>query len=182
LYESLTDIHQVEVLANAEENQQMEGAALVTKVWIYATLTNAYGDIPYSQAIQGGADNFTPSYDSQDAIYEDLLATLDRAKGLLSGAGSISGDIIYNGNAASWVKLANGLTMRLLMTAGDKISSAASKFATVANSGQLMTKNSENATLTYLSGFPNQFPLIPIKTGDFDAVAISKTALDIDGI
>jgi len=179
LYESLTDIHQVEILARAEENQQMEGAALVTKVWIYATLTNAYGDIPYSQAIQGGDDNFTPSYDSQDAIYEDLLANLDRAKGLLSGAGSISGDIIYSGNASNWIKLANGLSMRLLMTAGNKISSAGSKFAAVANSGQLMTKNSENATLTYLNGFPNQFPLIPIKTGDFDAVAISKTALDV---
>lgn len=179
LYESLTDIYQVETLARAEENQQMEGAALVTKVWIYATLTNAYGDIPYSQAIQGAADNFTPSYDSQEAIYEDLLATLERARGLLAGSGSIPGDIIYSGNAANWIKLANGLSLRLLMTAGDKIPSAGSQFSAIVNAGQLMTQNSENATLTYLSGFPNQFPLIPIKTGDFDAVAISQTVLEV---
>ena len=107
LYESLTDIHQVENLAKAEENQQMEGASLVIKAWIYATLTNAYGDIPYTQAIQGAADNFTPSYDSQDAIYENLLSTLERARGLLSGSGSIVGDIIYSGNSANWIKLAN---------------------------------------------------------------------------
>lgn len=179
LYESLTDIHQVENLAKAQGNQQMEGAALVTKAWIYATLTNAYGDIPYTQAIQGAADNFTPSYDSQDAIYEDLLSTLERARGLLSGSGSIVGDIIYNGNSANWIKLANGLSLRLLMTAGDKIPSAGTQFAAVVNSGQLMTQNSENATLRYLNGFPNQFPLIPIKTGDFDAVAISQTALEV---
>jgi hypothetical protein len=179
LYESLTDILAVEEIARQTGNNQMEGAAKVVKAWIFATLTNAYGDIPYFNAIKGAENNFTPAYDGQDLIYEDLLAQLNEARTLLGGSGSISGDPIYNGDSNGWIKLANGLSLRLLMTGGEKIPNAASQFATIASSGNLITQNADNAALTYLDGFPNQYPLIPIKTGDFDAVAISQTALQV---
>ena len=179
LYESLTDILAVENIAQQTGNQQMEGAAKVAKSWIFATLTNAYGDIPYSDAIKGAENNFTPTYDDQGLIYEDLLTQLEAARVLLNGSGSISGDLIYNGDPNGWIKLANGLSLRLLMTAGDKIPNAANQFATIASSGNLITQNVDNAALTYLDGFPNQYPLVPIKTGDFDAVAISQSALEV---
>ena len=41
-----------------------------------------------------------------------------------------------------------------------------------------MSSNDDNATLTYLDGFPNQYPLVPLKTGDFDAVVLSESALN----
>jgi hypothetical protein len=40
-----------------------------------------------------------------------------------------------------------------------------------------MSGNSDNAALTYTGNFPNEFPLVPLKQGDFDAVAISANAL-----
>jgi hypothetical protein len=179
LYESLTDITAVEHIARETGNEQLEGAAKVVKSWIFASLTNAYGDIPYFDAVKGAENNFTPAYDDQELIYQDLLSQLESARALLGGKGSISGDLIYNGDASGWLKLANGLSLRLLMTAGDKIPNAANQFATIASSGILITQNVDNATLTYLDGFPNQYPLVPIKTGDFDAVAISQTALKV---
>ena len=75
----LTDISQVETAAIAEQNAVLEGVAIVLRSYIFATLTNAYGDIPYSGAIGGAGDNFTPSYDPQEAIYTDLLSELRRA-------------------------------------------------------------------------------------------------------
>lgn len=179
LYESLTDITAVENIARETGNEQLEGAAKVVKSWIFASLTNAYGDIPYFDAVKGAENNFTPAYDDQELIYQDLLSQLESARALLGGKGSIPGDLIYNGDASGWLKLANGLSLRLLMTAGDKIPNAANQFATIASSGILITQNADNATLTYLDGFPNQYPLVPIKTGDFDAVAISQTALKV---
>lgn len=179
LYGSLTDVYSVEDLALENDNDPLEGAAIVLKSWIFATLTNAYGDIPYFEAIRGDEDDLTPAYDAQEDIYADLLAELARADGLLAGSGSISGDILFNGDAVKWRKLANSLRLRLLMTANNQLGDAGTQFAAVVNAGNIMTSNEDNATLTYLDGFPNQYPLVPLKTGDFDAVAFSKTAFDV---
>ncbi len=180
LYESLTDVSVVQEAAVAQGNASLEGATIVLKSWIFATLTNAYGDIPYFDAIDGDAGNFTPRYDTQEEIYTDLLLELSRADGLLaSGEGSIGGDILLGGDASKWRKLGNSLRLRLLMYAGNKISDASTQFAQIVGQGNIIASNADNATLTYLNGFPNQFPLIPLKTGDFDAVALSQTALNV---
>lgn len=175
LYESLTDINEVIDLAQEQGNQQMEGVATVWRAYVYSILTNAYGDIPYSEAIGGADNNFTPKYDEQSAIYADLLAQLDKATGMLGGSGTIQGDIIYGNDAAKWQKLANSLRMRLLMTASNQMSNAGSQFAAIYNGGNFISSNADNAALTYLNGFPNQFPTLVLKTGDFDAVALSQS-------
>lgn len=176
MYESLTDIRGVETLAIASGNQALEGAAVTLRSWVFSVLTNAYGDIPYSEAIAGAENNFTPAYDSQDEIYADLLSELSRAETLLaSGSGSIDGDILLGGDASLWRKFANSLRLRLLMTANNQLANAGTEFASIVNAGNIISSNADNVALGYLSGFPNQFPTIPLKTGDFDAVALSST-------
>ncbi len=176
MYGSLTDIVGVEEMAAESGNQQLEGAAIVLRSWVFATLTNAYGDIPYFDAIKADDNILTPAYDPQETIYNDILNELDRANALLGGSGSISGDILYEGDAAGWQKFCNSLRLRLLMTAGDKISDVKGKFSSIVNNASIMAGNEDNATLTYLGSFPNQFPLVPLKAGDFDAVAFSLTS------
>ncbi|WP_296622858.1 SusD/RagB family nutrient-binding outer membrane lipoprotein [Marivirga sp.] len=180
LYGSLTDVKGIETGAIEAGNELQEGAAIVLRSWIFANLTNAYGDIPYSEAIKGDENNLTPSYDSQEEIYADILSELDRASTLLAGGkGSIEGDILYRGDASKWQKFANSLRLRLLMTASDKISNAGNQFSNIVAAGDIFSSNEDNAILDYLSTFPNEFPLIRLKTGDFDAVALSATSLSI---
>ena len=180
LYESLTDAIAVEEIAAESDNAALEGAAIVLRSWIFGNLTNAYGDIPYSEAITGDEGEFTPAYDDQQAIYQDLLSELSRASTLLaSGNGNITGDILFNGDASKWQKLANSLSLRYIMLAHNQLGDASSRFAQIATSGNVMTSNEDNAILDYLGSFPNQFPLIPLKVGDFDAVAFSETALNV---
>ncbi|NER13913.1 SusD/RagB family nutrient-binding outer membrane lipoprotein [Leptobacterium flavescens] len=177
LFSSLTDVLNVEKLAKTEGNTVQEGAAIVWRCYIFATLTNAYGDIPYSEAIKGDTDNFTPVYDLQEDIYLNLLSELERAAFLLaSGKGSVGGDILFNGDVIKWQKLANSLMLRLLMTANNQLPDAAERFVRIVSSGNIISSNEDNAVLTFLKGAPNQFPLIPLKTGDFDAVALSSTS------
>lgn len=179
-YKSLTDVINVEEIAKSSSNEVLEGAAITLRSMIFANLTNLYGDVPYSEAIQGANDNITPKYDEQSAIYQDLLNELARANTLLSsGNGSIGGDILFGGDAAQWRKFANSLRLRLLMTANNQIGDAASQFAQIVNAGNIINSNAENAVFTFDSSFPNQYPLIPLKTGDFDAVALSQSALDV---
>ncbi len=177
-YESLTDVNSLERLAISAENEVLEAAAITLRSWIFANLTNAYGDIPYFQALDGANNNFTPVYDDQSAIYADLLSELERASTLLStGNGSIDGDILLNGDVNSWLKFTNSLRLRLLMTANNQLSNAGTQFADIVSSGNILSSNADNIVLTYTGSFPNEWPLMPLKIGDFDAVAISATAL-----
>jgi len=52
-YASLGNIIEAERVAAEAGNAQMEGAAKVMKSWVFSTLTLAYGDIPYTEAITG---------------------------------------------------------------------------------------------------------------------------------
>ena len=180
MYESLTDVMVVQEAAVEQGNESLEGVAIVLKSWILSTITNAYGDVPYFEAIAGDEGNFTPAYDNQETIYNDILDELARAEALLaSGNGSIAGDILLGGDAAKWRKLANSLRLRLLMYASNQLSDAPTQFAQIVSAGNIMTSNDDNAVLDYLNSFPNQFPLIPLKTGDFDAVALSESSFNL---
>ena len=179
-YESLIDVKTVEDMAIESGNEALQGATIVLRSWIFQNLTNAYGNVPYSEATAGSDLNFTPVYDNQQSIYEGLLADLTKAESLLaSGNGSIDGDILLNGEVANWRKFANSLKLRLLMYAGDRISNVASEFESIVNSGVYISSNAENVALTYTGNAPNEFPVVPLKIGDFDAVAIGKTSRDI---
>ncbi len=179
LYEALTDADAVANQAAAAGNDAQRAAALVWESFLFATLTNAYGDIPYSEAIQGDENNFTPVYDAQQDVYAGLLSTLEEAAALLGNGGSVDGDLIFNGDTGKWQKLANSLRLRLLMTASGQLSDAGSQFAAIVSAGNIMQSNEDDATFTFLNGFPNEYPVVPLKTGDFDAVALSQTSLDV---
>lgn len=181
MYTGLTNIIEAERLAKDNGNEQMEGVAIVMRTWAFSVLTNAYGDIPYSEAITGVLNgNFTPAYDAQSQIYNGangLLAELERAVTLLNGSGSIAGDIVLGNDAARWTKFANSLRLRLLMHLSNK-QDVSNEIATLA-SADLLSNNADNVALTYTGNFPNEFPLLPLKIGDFDAVALGTKAYEV---
>ncbi len=109
--------------ASEEGNKRLEAAARIMKVWVFLYLTDCWGDIPYSEALQGFDINgtITPKYDKQSDIYADFLAELDNANTLLEGTtvNFGTGDILYGGDPTLWRKFANSLKLRILnRTAG----------------------------------------------------------------
>lgn len=179
-YLSLGNIIEAERVAQEAGNSKMEGAAKVMKSWIFATLTLAYGDVPYSEANTGSTNaNWFPGYDSQEDIImgtNGLIDELALAVQLLNNSGSVDGDILFNGDASKWIKLANVMQLRLLMYASEK-QDVSTLFASIVDNEDLMTSNADNAALTFTGNFPNEYTLVPLKQGDFDAVAISTNAL-----
>jgi len=178
-YASLGNIIEAERVAETEGNSQMQGAAKVMKSWVFTTLTLAYGDIPYSEAITGSTDgNWFPSYDTQEEIITGnggLLEELALAVQLLNEGGAIEGDILFDGDAAKWTKLANAMRLRLLMYISSQ-QDVSAEFEDIVTTESLMESNADNGILTYTGSFPNEYPLVPLKQGDFDAVAISENA------
>ncbi len=180
-YRALADLVDAERLAAEEGEQATQGAAVILQSWIYTTLTMAYGDIPYSEAISGTeTGNYVPAYDTQENILDGEGGILDRlqeAEDLLAQAvtnnQSVGGDLIYNGDASKWKKLANVLQLRVLMHLSNK-RDVSNDMQSILNEGDIFTSNNDNATLTFLNSFPNDYPLFPLKQGDFDAVVLAE--------
>jgi hypothetical protein len=109
--------------AQAEGSPYYVGAGKIMQAIILAHATDMLGDIPYSEAYQGGS-NYTPKYDSQQQIYATINQLCDEGivemqkpasanmRPLYSTVPSESGDILYKGDVGKWVRLAYALKAR----------------------------------------------------------------------
>lgn len=104
--------------------------AKVMKAYDFHMLVDVFGDVPYSEGLKG-AQNVTPVYDSQVAVYQDLVAQLNAAITIFTTAeganGLGSGDVMFAGDVTKWAKFANTLKLRLLVRMAE--ASATSSFA-----------------------------------------------------
>lgn len=132
--------------------------AQILKAWIYQILTDAYGNIPYSEALQD-VKNIRPKYDDAKTIYNSLLDTLAVHAAALdpSQQSFPTGDVIFNGNVAAWKKLAHSLMLRLAIRMVDADPGRA-KSVIEANYQNAMTSNADSAVFKYLTTAPNKFP------------------------
>ena len=96
-------------------NANQIAVARIMKAYIFWTITDRWGDIPYFDALKGAA-NLSPKYDTQEAIYKDLIKELKEANAQFQPAGAlVQGDIIYSGDIAKWRKFSNSLRMLMAL-------------------------------------------------------------------
>ena len=98
------------IISGTTENQI--AIARILKVYFYNYLTDRWGMIPYSEALQGSA-NIKPKFDTQESIYISLFDEIDAALNSINESGNIKGDILFQGDLSKWKKFAN--TMKLIM-------------------------------------------------------------------
>ena len=158
----IADADEMNRLAGEAGNRAVQGAALTLKAIALQTLTDAFGDIPASEANQGDQGNFTPKYDAQRDVYVQIFDMLDAAIAHLnSGAGSIDGgqDLIYGGDTAKWLKFATSIKFRAMMRVSDTDLFDASAIQAMANSGNLITTTADNAFIAFeTENAPNANP------------------------
>ncbi|HEY0175011.1 MAG TPA: SusD/RagB family nutrient-binding outer membrane lipoprotein, partial [Pedobacter sp.] len=133
-------------------------------------MAQMFGDVPYSKALQtmyGNLDSsaVAPAYDKQQQIYLQVLNDLKIASDSLVNDGSITGDIIYNGDVSKWKKLINSFTLRILMSLSLKESDASlnikQRFNDIVSNPSaypLMESNTDNGELQYYNITKNQYP------------------------
>jgi hypothetical protein len=165
-YQQLRDAENLRILSHNKKYANNEGIALILRSWLFQVITDNFGDIPYSQAVQGKTNAvFAPAYDTQENVYYGLMDSLKRANTLLAtGNDPINSDILMGGSALRWRMFANGLRLRLLMRisgkTGLKIDPAAemSAIASDAKAYPLFTSNADQAALNFLEEQGNEFP------------------------
>lgn len=101
----------LDVIALTEENSpHMSGVAKVVLALTLGNVTDVWGDVPWTEALQG-SDNLTPAYDNQEFIYTEIQRLLDEAIVELSAAESAespsaNNDRFYGGNLDNWIAAA----------------------------------------------------------------------------
>lgn len=115
----------------AESKQTFyQGIAKIMKSNNFAQLVDVYGNVPYSEALQG-LKSVRPKYDDGKAIYEDILKQIDTGIALIKGAvesenlNITNADIMFAGDKTNWIKFANTLKLRILMTQSNRADRAA---------------------------------------------------------
>ena len=135
------------------EGSESPNYAGVAKVLTAATLgmtSDLFGDIPYSDALQGSA-NLTPVYDSQESIYNSIFSLLDDAVVDLnstSNAFDLAGDVCYDGVASKWKKAAYSIKARHLLQLSEVNGDAAYTDA-LAAAAQGFTSNADDLKVPF---------------------------------
>ncbi|MBD8489958.1 SusD/RagB family nutrient-binding outer membrane lipoprotein [Echinicola sp. CAU 1574] len=174
----------LETVLNADDLSGNEGpipnqlaVASILKSYFTWHITDRWGDVPYTEALQG-ADDFTPAYDTQESIYNDLLSVLTAADNQIV-AGSISNDIIYNGDMSKWSKLANTIRMLMALRLSEVNPGLAQQEFTAAMQAGVMESNDDNLVFKHLADANNQnywFSQIDLQGRDW--WALSETLVE----
>jgi hypothetical protein len=123
-YTNLQNYDYIEKASADPKQRSYRAIAKIMKAYVYQTLVDAYGNVPYSEALKADKGILKPKYDDQQAIYEDLVVQLDTAMNLIATTSADAEavgakDIIYNGDMTAWAKFANTLKLRMLINQSD---------------------------------------------------------------
>lgn len=144
-----------DVLSGGSNANQI-AAARILKVYFYHMMTDRWGAIPYSEALKGN-DNLTPAYDSQEAIYVDLVKELNEAVAQMDGGAGVQGDILFQGDMDQWALFANSLRARIALRMSDVNPAGlnpATEFADAISDGVITT----DVMYPYLADAANENP------------------------
>ncbi|PRY39978.1 SusD-like starch-binding protein associating with outer membrane [Spirosoma oryzae] len=178
-YTTLKDVVRMEIeAANTGQASVNPYSALgkFFRAYFFENMTRRLGDIPMTDALKG-LDNLTPKYDTQKAVYLQILSWLDSANDDLATLisqknGNLSGDIYMGNSLTQWQKVVNTFKMRVLVSLSHKASdtdlNVPARFAAVLNNPTkypLMSSLSDNMQYTYNTVY-NQYPRNPSNFGN----------------
>ncbi|MGZ3912972.1 MAG: SusD/RagB family nutrient-binding outer membrane lipoprotein [Flavisolibacter sp.] len=158
--------------ADAAGYNEYGGIGRVLMAYSLQLLVDLWGKVPYSEALQGGA-NTHPKYDDDKALYDTIQNLVDVAIAKLSnpdkgGLQPGSDDMIYGGDAAKWIKFGHAIKARLFIHQSKGNAAMAAKALDEAN--QAFESNSDNAQFVFGTAetFANPIYEFNEQRGDID--------------
>jgi len=138
-------------------NTNLYHTARIWKAYAMTVLTDTYGDIPYFQSGKGFLDGTVkPAYDSQEAIYTDILKELETATAALDAAKPrATREVLYAGDIVKWKRFGNSLLLRAAMRLSKVKPAIASATVAKAVAGGLMQSTDDNAIVRHTANFVN---------------------------
>ncbi len=162
------------------KNEVRHSMANVIAVLGYAKLTDAFGEIPFTEGGKGKTqDIIFPKYDTQQSIYEDMIASLSTSIEILKTADASMGypnsDPIFNNDLNKWVRFGNSVRLRLAMRLRNADNALSQQTVAQCLSEPLMETNDHNANMIETEGKGNEW--FTMRTG-FPSIKMSTLLID----
>ena len=160
-------------LATTEGNMANVAAADVLKCVIGAYLTEKYGDIPFSEAVNGREGELFPKFDTQKEVYESMFTMLTNAAVIFADPNSkglpAEHDVIFKGDKTKWLKFANSLKFRLMVHSFEAFKKAGKDLSAdmqaIASGNNFMSTVADNAGLSFAGSDQTQSWYLQITYG-----------------
>jgi hypothetical protein len=116
LYQATFNVKDLQARYGAA-NPYYSGIADVLSAMNFGLLTDMWGDVPFSQALQGQA-NYQPKYDSQEEVIKGILKMLDDGIAKMQRPKTNNtflpgkDDLAFQGDVSKWIKVAYSLKAR----------------------------------------------------------------------
>lgn len=128
--------------------------AKILKAYYFWNITDRWGDIPFTESLKG-QENFTPTYDRQEVIYDSIFKMLSEANAMIV-TGNIANDIIYGGDINKWKRLGNSIHLLAALRLSQVNATKASAEFNKALTDGVMTSNADNLVFKHLADANNQ--------------------------
>lgn len=150
-----TDAETKDAASASGSNANQIALAKILRAYIFHHLTDRWGPLPYSQALQAESGILTPAYDSQRDIYYGLFEEIADAIAMMDGGKGVEGDFILNGDMDAWKRFANTMRMVMAMRISDvDAGKGKTEFLAAMNSGVI----TEDVMYPYLAESTNENP------------------------
>lgn len=172
-----------ELIINSEGAglEYTKGMAYIMKAYAYQLTTDAFGDVPLTEALQG--NNYgQPKYDSQELVYDSIFENIDKGIALLNTAGATTPgdqDMLFRGDVAKWKAFANTLKLKAYLRIV-KANEAKAKAGIAALYATNPTFITADAAIAYSTTGGNENPLHNemVALGRTQNVVASSTAVE----
>jgi hypothetical protein len=147
-YSAASRVYQMQSLATKKGLTNLNAVGSIYKVLILSFVSDAYGDVPYSEALQAEVGITQPKYDSQIDAYKGMLAELETSLNTLSTSGDqIKNDVMYRGDVAKWKKFGYSIMLRMAMRLVKVDPATAQSYVQKAVAGGVFSSTNDEAIL-----------------------------------
>ena len=145
--------------ARAKKDFNTVAQCNIVRASVYAQTTLLWEKIPFTQSINATFDQ--PNFDDQPTVLNGVLAILDSAIQQINVNSPIritNEDYYFKGDMSKWIKYANSLKLRTLMTMVDADPTKATDIAALIARGNMISSTDNNVLFKYYAAAGSQSP------------------------
>jgi len=163
---------------------QYVACAKIMQAYAFQILTDNFGDVPYTEANLGNSGIISPHYDSQQDVYNGIIAKIEEGIALIDENNTghpLEDDLFFQGDMGMWRKFANTLKLRVdLRLAYVDAGKAQAGIEALSTSGAQFLTAGESVRIDYTTTAGNTHPYFSfvVGVGGTQNLVASNTAID----
>jgi hypothetical protein len=184
--DALEDLNVIVAKATASGQKQYVACAKILQAYAYQVLTDNWGDVPLSQALQAPSGVISPQYDNQSAIYTTIISLVSEGISMIdenaTGTPGTPGsdDLLLGGDLSLWKKFGYTLELKIYLRLSEINPSLAQAGIAGLDTSAVFLGSGEEVKINYANegGKTNPLTSSIIQLGYVQDLVASKTCMD----